>query len=291
MSLRAKFIAIRNEFNKISEKHRKELEESHITPIHPEYPYAQNGIWAMIATMGSGKSYNFLLQIADSEVLYDEPFFERAVICSTSAGFDRTVKRFKEVIKKTKLETVEDSKLLEWLNAYIEKYKLYNTIMEFVSNNLKDPSDEMRELIETNNLYNKKKLLEYIAKTLTKIGWKQYPSRCLLILDDFASHPLLKHKEFPLPSLLKKIRHFHINVVVCVQTTMDIPRDVKRNLSDCVIFPGISYDDFKDLFKGSSLGFVDADTLWKEYIKISDQRTMIRIHVKARRVIITPPAS
>jgi hypothetical protein len=148
MSLKAKFATIRNAFNKISEKYKEELEESHITPIHPEYPYAQNGIWAMIATMGSGKSYNFLLQIADSEVLYDEPFFERAVICSTSAGFDRTVKRFKEVIKQTKLETVEDSKLLEWLHKYIEQYKLYNTIMEVVNNDLKEPSDEMKELIK-----------------------------------------------------------------------------------------------------------------------------------------------
>ena len=60
---------------------------------------------------------------------------------------------------------------------------------------------EWKKLIEKFNLNTKDKLVDFIADTLTEIGWKTYPHRMLLILDDFASHPLLKHKEFPLPKL------------------------------------------------------------------------------------------
>ena len=50
--------------------------------------------------------------------------------------------------------------------------------------------------------------MRYIVNKLSKYQWKTYPHRCLLILDDFASHPLLRSKETDLSRLLKKLRHF-----------------------------------------------------------------------------------
>src|SRR5215469_2240452 len=289
LAAKAKFDKVNKLFDKIAKENAEELEHGWITPINDVFPYSKNGIWAFIATMGSGKSYNYVKIIAQQEEIFDEPFFEQAVICSTSSDFDMTVKTYKQAIKKTELTPVKDSELLDWLGEYVKKVKLYNALMQFVNSDFKKPCEVMSKLIQAKGLQSKKRLIEFVSKTLADIGWKTYQHRCLLILDDFASHPMLKNKSTPLSMLLKKLRHFHINVVICVQTTKSIPLDIKRILSDCVLFPGISYNDFKDLFKDSSLGFVDADRLWNEYIKISDQRTMIKIHVKARRIIITPP--
>ena len=79
-----KFIRIEELFNRLGSKNKEELEYARITPIHEKYPWAQNGITAFIAGMGSGKSYNCLKLIAKQEVLFNEPFYETVALCSTS---------------------------------------------------------------------------------------------------------------------------------------------------------------------------------------------------------------
>ena len=91
--------------------------------------------------------------------------------------------------------------------------------------------------------------------------------------------------------LLKKLRHFNINVILCVQTVKSIPKDIKRGLSDLILFPGINEDDFKDLMKEVNTNFIDHKQLWEEYRKLENQHTTITLHLNARRVIITIPKS
>ena len=63
-------------FKQISEKNKNTLEAALIKPIHEMYPFAHNKICAMFASMGSGKSYNYLKFIAKQEILKpDEPSF------------------------------------------------------------------------------------------------------------------------------------------------------------------------------------------------------------------------
>jgi hypothetical protein len=285
--MQKKFKGVDDTFDKLAAKHRTELEHAKIKAIHEEFPFAQNGICAMIGGMGLGKSYNYLKMIAKQEVIFNEPFFELVVICSTSDKFDKTVQTFRQAIRKSKLEAVKDSDLMTWFEGYKEKVMLYNTLMKFVNNGLRNPDEEMSRIINENGLRNYKKLLEFISKKFTEIGWRTYPHRCLLILDDFASHPLLKRKEDPLSRMLKKLRHFHINVIICVQTVKSIPKDIKRNLSDCLLFTGISEFDFKELIRESSMSCFSFEELWRRYSDIVDKHTVFGIHVAARKVVVT----
>ena len=75
-----KFREIDKLFDKLSAKNKVQLENAQIKPIHAKYPFAQNGICAFIAPMGSGKSYNYMKLAAQQEVLNDEPFFESVVM-------------------------------------------------------------------------------------------------------------------------------------------------------------------------------------------------------------------
>ena len=289
------FEEIEESFKKIAQENKAELDAALIKPIHDKYPYAQNGICAMIASMGSGKSYNYLKAIAKQEVLDpSQPFYELVVICSTSAKFDKTVETYKPLIKKSKLVCVKDSDLLGWLNKYMRRILKYNAIINYVDNGCKEPNEELSRCfakhrldIKTKNI--REKQIKYISEKLVKYGWKTYPHRCLLVLDDFANHPLLRSKETEMCRLLKKLRRFNINVIICVQTVKSIPKDIKRTLSDMILFPGIGEDDFMELMKESPAGMFDKKALWSEYKRITDPQAMFAIHIKARKVIVTMP--
>jgi len=294
------FEAIEERFDRISRQNADELGYSQLKPIDKKYPYAQNGITAMIAPVGSGKSYNYLKLMAKQEALFEEPFFELIVICSTSNKFDKTVQTFRETVKKSKIVAVKDVDLLDYLNEYMRRIFIYNCIMKFVMaglpwNKLQQNHGELLELLRTHvgvYSYTTEKTIDkglrWIVGVLHEYGWRTYPHRMLLILDDFASHPLLRSKETEMSRLLKKLRHFNINVIICVQTVKSIPKDIKRGLSDLILFPGISEYDFKDLMREINMNFIDFDTLWSAYRAIDNQHTTVALHMNARRVIITP---
>lgn len=358
------FAKIEENFRKIGEQYNDTLEEAFIKPIHPNFPFAQNGICCLIASMGSGKSYNYIKYVCQQEVLFkDRPFYELVCICSTSAKFDKTVEIYKRLIKRSKLVCVQDTMLLAWLNKYMRRILKYNAIAEYLKNG--EINDELQRIFIKKSLYTnpndnvkhrsrfviaedkqnkpiisynvlakcdkdsgliissndkmdvvhcdvphknthnvetlefrvqdsinrsadtlQQKRLKYCTDKLVKYKWKTHPHRCLLILDDFASHPLLRHKETEMSRMLKKLRHFNINVIICVQTVKSISKDIKRTLSDIVLFPGISFEDFMDLMKESPASVFDRKVLYEEYSKLHNPHDMFTIHIKAHRVIV-----
>ena len=281
-------------FEKIQSKNKVELENAMIKPVHEKYPLAQNGIVGLIAPPGSGKSFTYLKLAAQQEQLFNEPFFELIVICSTSNKFDKTVEAYKDVIKKSKIVALKDSDLLAWLNKYMRRILKYNAIMKYIQSDFKDENEEMTRILNKHRFKQNGKqtekqkydMVKYIANKLSKYGWKTFPHRCLLILDDFASHPLVRSKETEMSRLLKKLRHFNINVMICVQTSKSISKDIKRICTDFILFPGLSETDFIDLMKESMAGKFDRKELWNQYHALTNQHDSFRIHIYANKVII-----
>ena len=281
-------------FEKIQSKNKVELENAMIKPVHEKYPLAQNGIVGLIAPPGSGKSFTYLKLAAQQEQLFNEPFFELIVICSTSNKFDKTVEAYKDVIQKSKLVALKDSDLLSWLNKYMRRILKYNAMMKFIQSDFKDENEEMTRILnkhrfKTNGKQTEKQkyeMIKYIANKLSKYGWRTFPHRCLLILDDFASHPLVRSKETEMSRLLKKLRHFNINVMICVQTSKSISKDIKRICTDFILFPGLSETDFIDLMKESMAGKFDRKELWNQYHALTNQHDSFRIHIYANKVVI-----
>ena len=146
-SVDTKFKKIDDMFEKIQAKNKVELENAMIKPVHDKYPLAQNGIVGLIAPPGSGKSFTYLKLSAQHEQLFDDPFFELIVICSTSNKFDKTVEAYKDCIQKSKLIALKDSDLLSWLNKYMRRILKYNAIMKFIMSDFKDESEEIERLL------------------------------------------------------------------------------------------------------------------------------------------------
>lgn len=294
MNVDKAFHAIDEFFDKVQHENKEDLENAAIKPIHDKYPLTQNGIVGLIAPPGSGKTFTYLKLAAQQEQLFENPFFELIVICSTSNKFDKTVNAFKECIKKSKVVCVKDSQLLDWLNKYMRRMLKYNSMMKFINNECKDEDEEIERLLKKhrfkiNGKQNQKQkldMIKYLAGKFEKYNWKTFPHRCLLILDDFASHPLVRSKETEMSRLLKKLRHFNINVMICVQTAKSLSKDIKRICTDFILFPGISEDDFNELLKESMGGRFDKKLLWQKYNSLTNFHDSFRIHIYAGKVVI-----
>ena len=236
------------EIKKVIKKNKRELDTALIKPIHPDHQFSSNGLYLMIGKPGSGKTYYILKHILLSERLFDKPYYNLIVFCSTSNGLDKTVLAFKEKIK-TPILFLNDTELLPFLEEHVKEKMRYYSMYRFVMNNFKNPDDIMNEIIRTNGLTTKQKLVKYIAGEFNKYNTNRYPLNCLVDLDDFANNELLTDKKSKLHTYFTKCRHYNLTFVIAVQTVKFVPKNVKRMITDCVLYGGMSEDDFMSLLK------------------------------------------
>ena len=251
------------EIKKVIKKNKRELDTALIKPIHPEHQFSSNGLYLMIGKPGSGKTYYILKHILLSERLFDKPYYNLIVFCSTSNGLDKTVLAFKEKIK-TPILFLNDSELLPFLEEHVKTKMRYYSMYRFVMNNFKNPDDTMEEIIRANGLNNKQKLVKFIANEFNKYNTNRYPLNCLVVLDDFANNELLTDKKSKLHTYLTKCRHYNLTFVIAVQTVKFVPKNVKRMSTDCVLYGGLSEDDFMGLLKELSHPW-NTKTLYDKY--------------------------
>lgn len=290
-SIENKFEEIDKLMEKNSRLNKFILDNAKIEPIHEKYMWSSNGIYIDIAVPGSGKSYLKMKMLMQQENLSELPYYELAVYCSTSNGFDETVLTHKDSIKKTKLVFVKDTELLDWLNRYLRRMLKYNSIMKYLMSNNKEITEEMERVFVKHGLKpnsqkpkDKGNILRFISKKLINYNWSTYPHRCFLVLDDFASHPLVRSKESEMSRLLKKLRHFNITVAIIVQTAVSIPREIKRMATDLVLFKGINEEDFKELFKVIPSTW-NAKKIWEKYRTFKNQKDKLILHLSAGKIV------
>ena len=240
--------AVDKEIKGIIKKNKRELDTALIKPIHPQHQFSSNGLYLMIGKPGSGKTYYILKHILLSERLFDKPYYNLIVFCSTSNGLDKTVLAFKQKIK-TPILFLNDNDLLPFLEEHVKEKMRYYSMYRFVMNNFKNPDDTMNEIIRLNGLTTKQKLVKYIAGEFNKYNTNRYPLNCLVVLDDFANNELLTDKKSKLHTYFTKCRHYNLTFIIAVQTVKFIPKNVKRMATDCVIYGGMSEDDFIGLMK------------------------------------------
>ena len=266
---------------KVRKKNSKELSMALIKPLSPSYPFCSNGIFLFSGSMGAGKSYEIMRHILISERLFEEPYYSLIVFCSTSGGLDKTVQAFLPKVK-TPIAFMPDTSLMPFLRRHIKIKKKYYALIQFMNSNLKKPSQEMERIITKHNLKKKEEVLKYIAEKLLKYNTSRYPANLLLVLDDFASNPLLQQKESELNRILTKTRHYNITCIIAVQTTKFIIKNLKRMLTDCVLWKGLSYDDWVSFMRELSHSF-DADILWQQYHSLKDQHSRLELHMVANK--------
>jgi hypothetical protein len=263
------------------------LPHTSVPGVNNGFPFSVNGLWLFLARPGSGKThtyYNMLIELdtinrdipirehesyADFRARQNEPFFETVALCSKTADLDKTVSALSPGIRNANFITIDEDRILDWLQSYRDVIVLYNSVMRFIRSGFSKPDNNVMKMIRENRLNKPQKIIDYMEALLDKLGWKQYPHRMLLIMDDAANSPLLKQKDGVMMDVLRTLRHLDITVIICIQAVKDTPKDVKRLMTDAVLFPGIAEYDFIDLIRESTLGWLNAWEAWYEYSNMS----------------------
>lgn len=260
--------------NKIVKKNSTELNTALIKPLSDEYKFSTNGFYIFCGKMGSGKTLEIIKHILITDRMNNgEGYYNLIVFCSTSGGLDKTVQAFLPKIK-TPIAFVPDSSLLQFLNAHIKMKKKYYSLYKYINSEGKKIDDEFKRLIEKHKLDNDEKKLLYVAQKMMKYNTTKYPLNLLLVLDDFAGHPLINRPDNELCRILTKTRHYNITCILAVQSTKFVIKNLKRICTDLVLWRGVSWDDFYNLMRELPHSF-DVKRVWNEYRKLSDPHSKL----------------
>ena len=260
--------------NKIVKKNSTELNTALIKPLSDEYKFSTNGFYIFCGKMGSGKTLEIIKHILITDRMNNgEGYYNLIVFCSTSGGLDKTIQAFLPKIK-TPIAFVPDSSLLQFLNAHIKMKKKYYSLYKYINSEGKKIDDEFKRLIDKHKLDNDEKKLLYVAQKMMKYNTTKYPLNMLLVLDDFAGHPLINKPDNELCRILTKTRHYNITCILAVQSTKFVIKNLKRICTDLVLWRGVSWDDFYNLMRELPHNF-DVKQVWNKYKQLSDPHSKL----------------
>lgn len=259
-------------------KNSTELNTALIKPLSDEYKFSTNGFYIFCGKMGSGKTLEIIKHILITDRMNNgDGYYNLIVFCSTSGGLDKTVQAFLPKIK-TPIAFVPDSSLLQFLNAHIKMKKKYYSLYKYINSEGKKIDDEFNRLIDKHKLDNDEKKLLYVAQKMMKYNTTKYPLNLLLVLDDFAGHPLINRPDSQLCRILTKTRHYNITCILAVQSTKFVIKNLKRICTDLILWRGVSWDDFYNLQRELPHNF-DVKRVWEEYRKLSDPHSKLVMNI------------
>jgi hypothetical protein len=244
-------------------------------------------------------------------------YYSLIAYCSTSGELDQTVQTNLDAnIIKTPLVQVPETHLMSFLQKHLKKKKKYYAMVKYLQtkkinatlqhsvdkHNFKfmaydkklpkifrqeapyrghPPSQESdtRTAMMTEKVH-KPKLLAWILKKIEKYGVSRTVLPLLVVLDDFAGHPLIERKETPLARMMTKCRHYSCTFIIAVQTVKYVIKNIRRQATDVVVWSGLSQEDFFILFKEIAYSY-DFKELWEEYRKLPTQTSHLILNIKA----------
>jgi hypothetical protein len=246
-------------------------------------------------------------------------YYSLIAFCSTSGEMDRTVQTIlDENVIKTPIVQVSDKNLMSFLERHLKRKKKYYAMVKYLQQ--KKINDTLQHSVDKHNIkfyaydpkkkkvpelfdavpyrrstgdevdvrqmmlvekVNKPKLMAWILKKIEEYGVSRSVLPLLVVLDDFAGHPLLERKETPLARMMTKCRHYSCTFVVAVQTAKYVIKNIRRQATDIVVWCGLSEEDFHQLFKEIAYSY-DEKTLWEEYRQLPTQTSHLILNVKAQ---------
>jgi hypothetical protein len=245
-------------------------------------------------------------------------YYSLIVYCSTSGEMDRTVQTVMDAnVIRTPIVQVSDSNLMSFLERHLKRKKKYYAMIKYLQQ--KKINDTLQHSVDKHNLkfwaydpkkkkapeifdsvpyrghpgqdidvrqmmlvekVNKPKLVAWILQKMETYGVSRSVCPLLVVLDDFAGHPLLERKETPLSRMMTKCRHYSCTFIVAIQTAKYIIKNIRRQATDLVVWSGLSEEDFHQLFKEIAYSY-DEKGLWEEYRNLPTQTSHLILNVKA----------
>jgi hypothetical protein len=296
----------------VEAKNKARLDNAKIVPLSADWPFCTNGLYLFLATAGSGKSRFIIKHILMADrVVEDGGYYSLICYCSTSGEMDETVQAHLESNNiKTPLVQIDDNNLMNFLSRHLRRKKKYYAMIKYIRSQCKNISPTLQKSINKHNLkvlvpvrvnnyqpvnysmksdesplvlkeiINKPKLIGWILKKINAYGVNRAVCPLLVILDDFAGHKLIENKETPLAKMMTKCRHYSTTFIIAVQTPKYVIKNIRRQATDCVVWQGISEEDFIQLFKEIPYSY-DVFALWEQYKRLPTQTSHLILNIKA----------
>jgi hypothetical protein len=250
----------------------------------------------------------------------DTHYYSLIAYCSTSGEMDRTIQSiFDANVIKTPVVQVPEQRLMTFLARHLKRKKKYYAMIKYLQQ--KKINDTLQHSIDKHNIkflaydpkkkklpsmfdsvpyrghpsqevdtrqmmliekVNKPKLVAWILKKIESYGVSRSVCPLLVVLDDFAGHPLLERKETPLARMMTKCRHYSCTFIVAVQTVKYVIKNIRRQATDLVVWAGLSEEDFHNLFKEIAYSY-NEKALWEEYRLLHTQTSHMILNVKAQK--------
>ena len=272
-------------------KNSQQIQNALIEPLDDSYPFSTNGIYFLCARMGCGKTYFVMKHIMLTERLFNEPYYDTILFTSTSGTLDKTVSTLSKQVR-TKIDYVPHQELLPKLKKHLKNKMKWYSVMEYL--NTGEMNETFEKLLVKHNLFkwnhgkkiiDMKRVVQYAKAKMEKYGFSKYPSNTLLVLDDFATNPLIKKVDSELVGMLTKTRHYHLTAIIVAQTWRFVQLNLKRLCTDIVIWKGFSMEDFQKMLTQTPSS-LDWKALWPEYSKLDDKHAKLIIHCNTNQYSI-----
>lgn len=275
-----------------TKKNKRELEMASIKPLSKDWLFSTNGVYFFCSKMGGGKTYMIMKHLMITDRLFGHNYYDTIIFSSTSDEMDKTVETLSPNVS-TPITNVSDTNLLIFMQKHIKEKMKYYAIWKYALSDGQNVSKIMQKIIDKHKLYRMhkgeriidiKQLITYSIIKISKWKFNRYPSMSLLIMDDFAGHPLLKDPESPLARMFTKTRHYNLTVILAVQTWRFINLNFKRLCTDIVIWKGFSKEDFEKMIKQTP-NDQNWENLWEQYKNLPDQHSHMILHIATSSVL------
>ena len=267
--------------NETLNKNMRDIEGALIKPLSDDYPFSSNGIYFLIGRPGAGKSYWIWRHIMITERLFEHPYYNKIIFCSTSGKMDKTAEVLNKKIK-SKIEYVSEKQLMTILKRHLRRKTKYYALVKHVLSKMKETSEEMQRIIEKHHLNDLEDKIVYIASKLCKYQTSSYPFHTLIILDDCAGSDLLKNGNSEFIRILTKTRHFNITCIMAFQTIRFVHINAKRLATDVICYSGYSEEDFTSLLQQTNNNLNTKQTV-AEYLQHRDPHDKFIMNITANK--------
>jgi hypothetical protein len=268
-------------------KNKKDIEQALIKPISPQWKFSTNGVYFFVGKMGSGKSWYIWKHIYVTERLFKKPYYQLIVYCSTSGKLDQTSETLKEQVT-TPIKYVKEKHLVEYLNQHLKWKTKYYSICRHVLSRFRKTDEKMEQIIKKHSLEDLRDRMDYISEKLAKYGTSEYPFRTLLVMDDFATSPLLEKVNSPISKFLTKTRHYHLTAIIVAQTWRFIILNLKRLATDIIVYSHFSDEDFEKILQQSPNN-CEVDPTVRAYRSLEGDHDHFIMHITANEYTFVPP--
>lgn len=212
--------------------------EAKLDPLNTEFPIANNCMCMILGATGSGKSHVL-------KDIFDRTYYDVIFFISPTGSFDQTADE-RPVICQYQLNYTEPEEGI----AKVYEYLMRRLLLD----NCVTKHEQLMERKLSGGIvsdYDFQKILEEMDEITNGLPYELFnmDHRVAVVLDDCGyKSNALKNKESEFTKLTMIRRHLGVSIFACLQSYIQIEKDIRRQASDILMTKATPNEDIKSLY-------------------------------------------